>query len=143
MKNTDWPTLEIFRIAQTSGKPLEVVSAEAFLGADGPLDSARIIRTVPLTFRVKLDVLAERTVDLDVVSVEASSSRAGLVSRVSGRPIPSFTQFLPSLSRVLSRGLFSSSTGGLGPLLIRWVPRGISFYARAAELPIARLSSVA
>ena len=66
MKNTDWPTAEIFRVAQTSGKPLEVVSAEAFLRAgwtarlgsyysDGALDVPR-----------ELDVLAERTVDLDV-----------------------------------------------------------------------------
>ena len=66
MKNTDWPTSEIFRIAQTSGKPLEVVSAEAFLGAGWTarlgsyyLDGARDIPR-------ELDVLAERTVDLDV-----------------------------------------------------------------------------
>jgi hypothetical protein len=64
MKNSDWPALEILRVAETSGKPLEVVSAEAFLSAgwtarlgsyyaDGALDTPR-----------ELDVLVEKAVDL-------------------------------------------------------------------------------
>ena len=66
MRNTDWPPAEILRIARTSGKPLEVECAEAFLAAgwtarlgsyyaDGALDVPR-----------ELDVLAEKSVKLDI-----------------------------------------------------------------------------
>jgi hypothetical protein len=59
MTNTDWPPREIANVAKTSGRPLEVVCAQAFLAAgwtarlgsyfsDG-LDGTR-----------ELDVLAER-----------------------------------------------------------------------------------
>jgi hypothetical protein len=66
MKNTDWPTSEIFRIAQTSGKPLEVVSAEAFLGAGWTARLGSYYSDGALDIPRELDVLAERTVDLDV-----------------------------------------------------------------------------
>src|SRR5438105_2472790 len=76
MKNTDWPRTEIHRIARTSGKPLEVECAEAFLAAgwtarlgsyyaDGALDVPR-----------ELDVLAARSVGLDGATGVSARVRA-------------------------------------------------------------------
>ena len=102
MRNTDWPPAEIQRIASASGKPLEVKCAEALLAAgwtarlgsyyaDGALDVPR-----------ELDVLAEKSVKLDVdadviarvrtlVSCRGfPAERSPLVYSVSETSVPSY-----------------------------------------------------
>ena len=102
MRNTDWPPAEIHRIARTSGKPLEVECAEAFLAAgwtarlgsyyaDGALDVPR-----------ELDVLAEKSVNLDgatgvtarvrtLISCRGfAAERSPLLYSVSGTSVPSY-----------------------------------------------------
>jgi hypothetical protein len=76
MRNIDWPPAEIHRIAKTSGKPLEVECAEAFLAAgwkarlgsyyaDGAFDVPR-----------ELDVLVEKSIKLDSVTEVTARVRA-------------------------------------------------------------------
>src|SRR5437867_7344057 len=111
MTNTDWPPREIANVAKTSGRPLEVVCAQAFLAAgwtarlgsyfsDG-LDGTR-----------ELDVLAEREELLPAplaipVRIRALVScrgfppeRSPLTYSVSKSCVPSFSVRLLSSHRV-------------------------------------------
>jgi hypothetical protein len=60
MKNTEWPKNEIQRVAQTSGKPLEVVCAEAFLANGWKARLGSHFADLSLDTIRELDVLAER-----------------------------------------------------------------------------------
>jgi hypothetical protein len=119
MKNADWPKSEIKRIAGSSGKPLEVTCAEAFLAAgwkarlgshfsDGARDVVR-----------ELDVLAEKE-DLTSTPIRMrvllscrgfSPERSPLVYSVSESSVPKITPRLLSSHRF--QGPVGQSYGSL------------------------------
>ena len=124
MKNTDWPKDEIQRVARSSGKPLEVSCAEAFLAAgwrarlgshfaDGALDVIR-----------ELDVLAEKEEPLSsdipvrgraVVSCRGfPPDRSPLMYSVSQSSVPSFLPRLLSSHR--TRQPWPGQEQAYGPL---------------------------
>lgn len=76
MRNTDWPPAEIHRIARTSGKPLEVECAEAFLAASWTARLGSYYADGALDVPRELDVLAEKSVKLDVVTGVTARVRA-------------------------------------------------------------------
>ena len=102
MRNTDWPPAEIHRIARTSGKPLEVECAEAFLAANWTARLGSYYADGALNVPRELDVLAEKSVKLDSVTgvtarVRALVScrgfpeeRSPLLYSVSGTSVPSY-----------------------------------------------------
>jgi hypothetical protein len=110
MKNTDWPKVEIERIAKASGKPLEVACAQAFL-AEGWKARLGSYFEDGLAVR-ELDVLAVREELLPAphhftVRVRALVScrgfppeRSPLVYSVSTSCVPSFAPRLMSSFRV-------------------------------------------
>jgi hypothetical protein len=124
VKNTEWPTDEIRRIAQSAGKPLEVSCAEQFLAAgwkarlgshfaDGALDVIR-----------ELDVLVEKEYLLPrdlPVRVRALMScrgfppeRSPLAYSVSQSSVPSFSPRLLSSHRTYQP--WPGRTQSSGPL---------------------------
>jgi hypothetical protein len=102
MHNTKWPPTEILRIASTSGKPLEVECAEAFLAANWTARLGSYYADGAFDVPRELDVLAEKSIKLDVVTgvtarVRALVScrgfpeeRSPLVYSVSGTSVPSY-----------------------------------------------------
>jgi hypothetical protein len=146
MKNTEWPRDKIRDVAGSSGKPLEVVCAEAFLGAgwkprlgshfaDGALGTIR-----------ELDVLVEKEENLPgrslTVRVRALLScrdfppeRSPLTYSVSTARVPSFEPRLLSSHRATERLLVSGRS--FGPLL-EAEAGGAARLLRATNLDAAR-----
>jgi len=126
MKNSDWPKEEIQRLAQTSGKPLEVVCAEAFLAQGWKARLGSHFRDGD-TVR-ELDVLAERAEAMPgptgmTVCVRALVSckgfpleRSPLTYSVSSFSVPSFEPRLLLSHRVLDEGRLQQVYGSLDDL---------------------------
>jgi hypothetical protein len=121
LKNTDWPKAEIEKVAKSSGKPLEVLCAQIFLGHQWNARLGSYYQDSTNKTR-ELDVLAEKEVVLEnppnfTVRVRALVSCRGfpadqsaLVYSVSPHCVPSFTPML------LGGHLLAKSTSPGGPI---------------------------
>jgi hypothetical protein len=127
MKNVDWPPKEIERLARSSGKPLEVVCAQAFLAAGWKPRLGSHFEDGLGTIR-ELDVLAEREELLPpphnmTVRVRALLScrgfppeRSPLVYSVSTACVPSFAPRLLSAFRASTGPEYIERFGSLQQL---------------------------
>jgi hypothetical protein len=119
MNISDWPKEEIQRLARSSGKPMEVLCAQAFLAAGWTARLGSHFNSDPFDTIRELDVLAEKEEQLPalgdltfrlrvLVSCRGfPSERAPLTYSVSTSSVPSFSP--RSLSSHRAR---QSNTGG-------------------------------
>ncbi len=128
MKNVDWPANEIAKVASSSGKPLEVLCAQAFIAAGWTVDLGSYFADGD---RVReFDVLAtrERNCDVDGTAVPlriraflsckgCRPTRSPLAYSVSASSVPPCEPRMRSHHRINTRlGRFNESYGKIDAL---------------------------
>jgi hypothetical protein len=146
LRNIEWPKAEVQRLAESSGKPLEVICAQQFLSARWKARLGSYFTDGELKTLRELDVLAEKEEPLPewrgaicrlrvLVSCRGFlPERSPMTYSVSTNCVPGFTPRLLSSHRAARAGAVSERTG----LLPGLEQAGATQLLRASSLDTAR-----